>query len=251
MRPPDRLFADPRLAPQYDRDQGERDDLEPYRREAVEHAASLVVDIGCGTGELALRLAAEGIAVLAIDPAAAMLDVARRKPGAERVTWLEGDAGVLADRRVNADLAVLTGNTAQAIVTDDDWHATLRSISAALRPGGRLMLETRDPAAQAWESWEHPPTPTVLASGQPATVGRTVDEVSLPLVTFTDRTFVDGCTLTSTSTLRFRTEPEVIADLQRHGLHTEAVGGAPDRPGQELVFRARKHTAMRTPHLRR
>lgn len=52
------------------------------------------------------------------------------------------------------DLATMTGNVAQVFLTDDAWAATLRGIRATLRPGGLLVLETRDPAAHAWLEWD-------------------------------------------------------------------------------------------------
>jgi len=50
-----------------------------------------VVDVGCGTGRHALRLAARGARVTAVDFSAGMLARARAKPGAERVRFVEHD----------------------------------------------------------------------------------------------------------------------------------------------------------------
>ena len=50
----------------------------------------------------------------------------------------------------------------------------------------------------------------------------------------------DGATLTSNSTLRFRTRDEVAASLAAAGLTLDEVRDAPDRPGTELVFLARR-----------
>ena len=50
----------------------------------------------------------------------------------------------------------------------------------------------------------------------------------------------DGCTLTSDSTLRFRGRDEVEADLVAHGFAVDDVRDAPDRPGREFVFIARR-----------
>src|SRR5438552_3032086 len=50
-----------------------------------EFGARTVLDIGCGTGTFACLLAGRGLEVIAVDPAAASLEVARRKPGAGRV----------------------------------------------------------------------------------------------------------------------------------------------------------------------
>jgi SAM-dependent methyltransferase len=109
---PDAIFAHPRLAPVYDTFDGPRDDLAAYVGIAGELAAHRVLDVGCGTGCLAILLAGTGRTVVAVDPAAASLEVARAKEGAGAVTWIHGHAGQIP--RVGADLAVMTGNVAQA-----------------------------------------------------------------------------------------------------------------------------------------
>ena len=235
---PDALFAEPRLAEVYDALDGPRDDLGLYVSLLTAAGASSVLDVGCGTGSLAVLLAARGLAVTAVDPAAASLDVARRKPGGERVRWLPGDATALPPLAVDA--AVMTGNVAQVFVTDDSWLATLRGIRAALRPGGLLAFETRDPAREAWREWTR--ERSLVTAGVPGTGAVTawVDlvEVALPIVTFrwTYEFAADGAVLTSESTLRFRSRAEVEASLAATGYAVADVLDAPDRPGRELVF---------------
>ena len=56
----------------------------------------------------------------------------------------------------------------------------------------------------------------------------------------------DGATLTSDSTLRFRERDEVEADLHAAGYDTVEVRDAPDRPGLELVFLARRAAGSRS-----
>jgi hypothetical protein len=51
---------------------------------------------------------------------------------------------------------------------------------------------------------------------------------------------LDGTAVLSASTLRFRPREEVEADLVRHGFQLDDVRDAPDRPGLELVFLARR-----------
>jgi hypothetical protein len=41
----------------------------------------------------------------------------------------------------------------QVFLDDDEWAATLRAVYAALRPGGHLAFESRNPADRAWERW--------------------------------------------------------------------------------------------------
>jgi ubiquinone/menaquinone biosynthesis C-methylase UbiE len=144
-------FDEPRLAAIYDVGDGPRDDLDLYEDVAREFGATSVLDVGCGTGDLALRLAARSLAVVAVDPAAAMLAVARSKPHAERVRWVHGDLTAL--ERLQVDMATMTGNVAQVFLADDDWTGALRSIAGTVRPGGHVVFETRDPAQRAWEDW--------------------------------------------------------------------------------------------------
>jgi len=147
----DAIFAEPRLAQIYDPLDPDRGDLDPYAAMVDEFGIRSVLDIGCGTGTFACLLARRGLTVTAVDPAAASLSVARAKPGADRVRWVHGEATDLAPLRV--DLVTMTANVAQVFVTDAAWAATLRAAHAALRPGGRLVFETRDPAAKAWLEW--------------------------------------------------------------------------------------------------
>lgn len=243
MRPPDPAFADPRLAALYDILDDDRSDLDAYEALAEEVAARHVVDIGCGTGSLAVRLASRGLSVVGVDPAAASLDVARRKPHGELVTWVHGDATDLVGRRLAADLAVMTGNVAQVFVTDEDWAATLAAVHDCLRPGGWLAFETRRPEVRDWQHWEVAPATVDLPDGSTAVVSRTVTEVDLPLVTFESTTVLGDDVVPSSSTLRFRQRSEVEADLEAHGFELVDVREAPDRPGKEMVFLARRADA--------
>jgi hypothetical protein len=67
-------------------------------------------------------------------------------------------------------------------------------------------------------------------------------DVQLPFVSFrwTVVFEADGATLTSNSTLRFRPREEIRASLEATGFAVEHVRDAPDRPGREFVFVARR-----------
>ncbi|HKW20365.1 MAG TPA: class I SAM-dependent methyltransferase [Ktedonobacterales bacterium] len=150
-------YVDPRLVALYDHDNPRGADTDFYLRLAATLDARRILDLGCGTGLLTRELAAvEGRVVTGVDPAPAMLAVARRQAGAERVDWIEGDASALGIP--NADLVVMTGNVAQVFLDDAEWSATLHAIYVALRPGGYLAFESRNPDAHAWEQWTHDAT---------------------------------------------------------------------------------------------
>ncbi|MFG2461626.1 class I SAM-dependent methyltransferase [Streptomyces sp. NPDC048523] len=238
----DEGFTHPRLAAIYDALDGDRGDLDAYVRMVEEFGARQVLDLGCGTGVFALLLAGRGIEVVGVDPALASLDVARGKPGSERVRWIHGDASRLPPLRV--DLVTMTANVAQQIVGADAWREALRGAYAVLRPGGRLVFETRDPARRAWEEWNRQESYAVTDVPGAGVVESWVEVIAVEgqLVTFR-WTYVfasDGRVLTSDSTLRFRERAEVEAELDAQGFVVDDVRGAPDRPGKELVFVARR-----------
>lgn len=238
---PDAIFDHPRLAAVYDAFDAGRGDLDLYTGVADEFGAGHVLDVGCGTGSFAILLAGRGRRVTAVDPAGASLDVARSKPGAGAVTWIHGDATTLPP--LTADLATMTGNVAQVFLDDDAWAATLRGVRGALRDGGVLVFETRRPHRRAWETWAAEPGPVVRDVPGVGVVEqwREVTAVALPFVSFRyTYTFDDGERVRSDSTLRFRDRAEVERSLVDAGFAVLDVRDAPDRPGLEYVFLARR-----------
>ena len=128
----------------------------------------------------------------------------------------------------------MTGNAAQAIVADDDWHRTLQGVHDALARGGHFVFETREPTRRAWESWTRAQTYAVVDGIES---WDEVTAVEWPLVSFDSTTvFPDGTRVVATSTLRFRNRAEVEGDLAMHGFAVADVRDAPDRPGLERVF---------------
>jgi len=234
----DRHFEDLRLASVYDPLDPDRSDLAVYAKIADEFGAKTVLDIGCGTGTFACLLATQGFSVIGLDPAAASLTVARMKPGATRVQWIQGDIITVPAPRV--DLVTMTGNVAQVFVDDVEWGLTLDRIRTALNPGGRFVFESRIPEDRAWLRWRRDSSTTRIHLPEIGALEYWVEvtEVQDGLVSF-DSTFVferDGAVVTSTSTLRFRSEEELAASLESADMFVSELREAPDRPGREMVF---------------
>ena len=145
----DRLYQDAELAQFYDLENDWAADLD-YCLDLARKARS-VLDLGCGTGRLAARLAA-GRDVVGVDPAEAMLDIARARPGGDEVSWVRGDArSVRLGRRF--DLVVLTGHAFQVFLTEQDQRAVLETIAAHLTSDGRFVFDSRNPDVEEWREW--------------------------------------------------------------------------------------------------
>src|SRR5215213_6210872 len=107
---------------------GEADFVSSYHPETV-------LDAGCGTGRVAIELAARGIDVVGVDLDEPMLAEARRK--APQLDWRRGDlANVVLDRRF--DVVVMAGNV-MIFVTPGTEHAVVDNMASHLRDGGALV----------------------------------------------------------------------------------------------------------------
>lgn len=236
-------YTDPRLVALYDLWDPSRADTAFYLGLAAELSASSIIDIGCGTGLLTCELAQRGHHMTGVDPSPAMLDVARHRPGGELVRWIEGDVSRLDE--VEADLVVMTGHVAQVIVDNERWHSALVAAHRALRPGGCVAFESRNPSAREWTSW------TVQASRRlidHAGLGRVevwwqVIDVQGDRVAFEIhyRFTASGQELVSSNELRFRSQAELTRSLAEVGFSLNQVFGDWDHQpvkveSPELIF---------------
>jgi len=131
----------------YDACHAHRLDDVPFWQNAAA-SCRYVLELGCGTGRIAVPLAASGAAagrrVIGIDSSPSMLDQARRKT---RAAGVDVEL-VLADMRSfdlgrdDIDLAILSFNTINVLVTLDDALSCLRCARRHLAPTGRLIIDT-------------------------------------------------------------------------------------------------------------
>jgi SAM-dependent methyltransferase len=192
----------------------------------AERTAPRVLDFGCGTGRLAIAMAEAGHDVTAIDASGPALDAARRKPGAGKVRWIEGSAESLPARAYEAVL--LTDHVAQSLVGDDEWSSTLVRLRRALVPGGRLILDSRDPAAEPWVAWnpDDSQRSIVLPGGGRIAAWDEVTSVDGSIVTVTHHyEFTDGDRLVGEDTVRFRSEGELRSTVEAAGFDVDRVYG--------------------------
>jgi len=102
--------------------------------------AGVAVDVGCGTGTLAIALAAgrADAAVIGVDGDGEILGLARRKPGARRVDWRQGLARSLPVDAGGAD-AVTTSLVLHHLLPEEKREA-LAEAARVLKPAGRLYV---------------------------------------------------------------------------------------------------------------
>jgi SAM-dependent methyltransferase len=98
------------------------------------------LELGIGTGRIALPLASRGVEVHGIDLSEAMVARLRDKPGAERIGVTIGD---FATTKVDGTfrLAYLVYNTIQNLTTQDEQVTCFENVAAHLEPGGCFVIE--------------------------------------------------------------------------------------------------------------
>jgi ubiquinone/menaquinone biosynthesis C-methylase UbiE len=227
----DAQYLDPRLVALYDA-LNPPDTASAFYMRLVGQPPKRVLDIGCGTGQLAIDLASAGHDVTGMDPAPPMLEVARRNDAAGGVTWIAADARSLTLGQ-RFDVAIMTGHVFQVFLTDEDIARVLATAYAHLLPGGSLAFETRNPKVRPWERWSRERsrrTVTVQPFG-PVVVSYEVRGIAGDIVRFaTHHEFAArGDTITTESSLRFLDAEAVVAHLRDAGFDQVTLYGDWDR----------------------
>jgi SAM-dependent methyltransferase len=139
------------VAARYDQGLGHWGDAEVVAA-TVDFLAELAADgaaleLGIGTGRIALPLAQRGVRVHGIDLSEAMVARLRAKPGAEEIRVTIGD---FATTRVEGtfSLAYLVFNTILNLTTQDEQVACFQNAAAHLKPGGCFVIEVGVPQLQ-------------------------------------------------------------------------------------------------------
>jgi SAM-dependent methyltransferase len=224
-----------------------------------------VLELGCGTGRIALALAQAGLSVTGVDVSAGMLALAQRKSerlagAASRcLAFVEGDMARLELGR-RFGMAFIAFRSFQHLLTVDEQRATLTGVRRHLRPDGRLALHLFDPR---FDLLADANPPAIRQSGiDPATQRRYAGEI---LHTGRDylnqvrrdlwryaETDVNGALLeeaTREMTLRWTYRWELRHLLELCGFVVEAeysdFRDAPPAYGKELVVVARRETNLR------
>ena len=144
-------YFDERVAARYDESAASM-----FDRAIVDPAVDLLaelagggraLELGVGTGRIALPLAARGVPVHGIDLSRAMAGRLRAKPGGAEIGVTIGDFATV---RVDAtfSLAYVVFNTIENLTTQEAQAACFRNVAAHLEPGGFFVIEVEVPAVQ-------------------------------------------------------------------------------------------------------
>jgi SAM-dependent methyltransferase len=123
----------------------------------------MALELGIGTGRIALPLARRGVPVHGIDLSEAMLAQLRAKQDADRIGVTIGD---FATTRVEGSfsLAYLVANTIMNLTTQDEQVACFRNVADHLEPGGCFVIEVgvpglrRLPPGEVFQPFDVSPT---------------------------------------------------------------------------------------------
>lgn len=211
---PDNHYTSAKLAALYDYDSPWSEDRDFYLALADRDKMD-ILDLGCGTGLICDRYAAAGHNVTGVDPAAAMLDVARTKPHGPKIEWIEANAqDFKSDKRF--DLIIMTGHAFQVLVDDHEITAAFANIANHLKSSGRFVFESRNPDWDWASDWIY--TMDLVAPGGTVKESRHLKSFDGNIMTF-DLTYqFSDETLTSHSVLRFLTAPDITSRLKAHGM---------------------------------
>jgi len=237
-------YQDSRIAEIYEAANPRARDTDFYLSLAGTNPSS-VLDLGCGTGTLGCALAERGHRVIGVDPSAAMLAVARRKPHSEKVEWIECSAqDYSSDRRF--DLIVMTGHAFQVLLTDEDALAALQTMRNHLNEHGRIAFETRNPRLDWAGEWANRPPRTLMLSGVEISETLEITARHGEFISFVTHFCFPRETLTTNSRLRFPSREKIEELLRRSGLEPVDVFGDWDTSpfdatrSREIIFVARK-----------
>ncbi|MBX9720386.1 MAG: class I SAM-dependent methyltransferase, partial [Candidatus Obscuribacterales bacterium] len=174
-----------------------------------------------------------------VDPSPAMLDVARRKPHANKIEWVESGAQTFQSNKL-FDLIIMTGHAFQVLLEDVDVLQTFSVMRKHLKKDGTVVFESRNPLIDWKESWDYD-MPLELPAG-------IVHESRRFLKMENDRMTFQLCyefpdeKLVSESELRFLSRNEIEDRLNDSGLYIDKIFGdwdaAPfrEKTSQEMIF---------------
>ncbi len=147
-------FRDPQT---YDLEDNGYDDDWPLTEQWARSLGGPLLDLACGTGRMALRLAAQGYQVTGVDIVPEMIEWARQKAAKQAVSidWVVADARTFHLQR-HFPFIYMLENVFQFFLTREDQEAMLARVREHLHPEGCFLFETRNPSPRNLLEVRHP-----------------------------------------------------------------------------------------------
>jgi 2-polyprenyl-3-methyl-5-hydroxy-6-metoxy-1,4-benzoquinol methylase len=147
-------FRDPQT---YDLECDEVDEELPLIEQWARSLGGPLLDVACGTGRTALRLAARGYQVTGLDVTLEMIEQGRQKAAAQAISveWVVADSRTF-QLRQKFRFSYMVGNAFQCILTRADQEALLACVREHLHPEGCFLFETRNPSLRNLYEIHHP-----------------------------------------------------------------------------------------------
>lgn len=245
-------------APYYDWENKQtvgRRDIAFWQRMAAPAAGRPILELGCGTGRVALPLARHGSRVIGIDRSESMLARARMRAQRlklqSRVQLLRGDIRHLPFPDKTFPLVMAPYGILQSLLDEEVLGATLADVNRVLRRGGTFGLEL----VADLPAWDEYANRTTLRGergphGKPIKLIETVKQDRKNHITRFEQQFVEGRGRGATRrkfTLAFRTltVPQMVERLEKAGMEVAALlgdyqGGPWDLRAEVWIILARK-----------
>jgi len=245
-------------APFYDwenaRTLGRRD--VPFWRNVAHGAGGTALELGCGTGRIAMPLGRAGVSLVGIDRSDAMLARARRRIRRARlggrVSIVRGDIRALPFPSSTFSLVIAPYGVLQSLLRERDLSATLRAVHGVLRPGCTFGVEL----VADLPSWDEYKKRVSLKGwknrrgGAHVTLVETVRQDRARHLTIFDQEFTERigrARLTRRFALTFRTltVPQMVRRLEKAGFEITALlgdyrGAAWDARAEVWIILARR-----------
>jgi SAM-dependent methyltransferase len=211
-----------------------RRDVQFWRRIAAKSEGP-VLELGTGTGRVALPLAKAGGRIVGLDRSEAMLARARREVRrarlGRRVALVRGDIRDIPCRAQSFATVIAPYGILQSLLRERDLHQTLRSVARVIRPGGTFGLEL----VADLPDWQEYSRRISLRGhrgprGLPIALIESVRQNARRGLTFFDQEFVEGRGRNArrqqfTLTFRTVTVPSMRQRLERAGFEVTALLG--------------------------
>ncbi len=195
------------------------------------------LDLGCGAGRASLALASAGCEATGVDLSDDFLARARAAtPEGASVSWLKQDLAALDLPEAHFDGAFMLGNSF-GFMRPEETQAMFDAVAKALKPGGRIALQTAIAAECVWPHYE--PQADYSAGGVRLRIAHRYDPLTGAMLTRYEAN--EGRKREVREGVQYiHAIPEIAAMMARAGLQTASLYGDADgaewEPGDPQVF---------------